>query len=145
MTEIKFYDPIYEPPGKLVYAIIASRYSGKWVFVRHKQRSTFEMPAGHIEDNETPDEAAGRELREETGARAFTINCIATYSVSSNGITGYGRLYIADITEPGPLPAGSEIGEVIMSGRIPENITHPDVQPRLFKKACDFLQGAAED
>jgi 8-oxo-dGTP diphosphatase len=145
MTEVKFYEPGYDPPGKLIYAIIVSKYSGKWLFVRHKQRSTFEVPAGHIEENETPDEAAVRELREETGAQTFTIDCIATYSVSNKGVTGYGRLYFADISELGPLPGDSEIGEVLMSGMVPENLTHPDVQPHLIRKIADFLSGITKD
>ncbi len=51
----------------LTYVVIGTRYLDKWVFVRHKLRRTWEIPGGHIEEDETPLEAAQRELQEETG------------------------------------------------------------------------------
>ena len=48
------------PPGsidesRLTYVVIAAREKEMWVFVRHRDRSTWEMPAGHIEKNESAD------------------------------------------------------------------------------------------
>ena len=37
----------------------------------HKERDTWESPGGHIDEGETPLEAAERELYEETGAIDF--------------------------------------------------------------------------
>jgi 8-oxo-dGTP diphosphatase len=139
MPEVKFFDPIYEPPEKPLYSIIAARYSGSWLFVRHKNRYTWEIPAGHVEMNESTMEAASRELREETGAISFKLSCVSTYSVERDGITGYGRLYFADISDIGPLTEYSEIGEVIMLDHLPGNLTHPDVQPQLFKRIIEYL------
>jgi 8-oxo-dGTP diphosphatase len=139
MTEVKFFDPAYEPGGKLIYSIIAARYSGRWIFVRHKNRGTFEIPAGHVENNESTFEAAARELREETGAISFSLDCVSTYSVERDGKKGYGRLYLAEISDIGPLPENSEIGEVIILDHLPGNLTHPDVQPELFKRIIEYL------
>ena len=139
MAEVNFFDPLYEPPEKPLYSIIAARYSGRWLYVRHKNRCTFEIPAGHVETQESTLEAASRELREETGAISFKLDCVATYSVESDGFRGYGRLYFADISELGPLPEYSEIGEVIVLDHLPLNLTHPDVQPQLFKRIIEYL------
>ncbi len=77
---------------------------------------------------------------EETGAILFSISCIATYSVTKDGATGWGRLYFADITQLGPVPDTSEIAEVIFDDHLPEANTHPDVQPHLFRKILEYLE-----
>ena len=140
MTKVDFHDPYYVPDGTLIFSIISARYMNKWIFVRHKKRLTWEIPGGHIEPGETSAEAASRELMEETGAVRFQIDCVATYSVKKNGITGFGRLYFAEVFETGSLPDGSEIGEVSFLDVIPENLTHPDVQPHLFRKVLEYLK-----
>jgi 8-oxo-dGTP diphosphatase len=139
MTKLEFYDPGYNPGGHLTYSVIAAKYSDKWIFVRHHERKTWEIPGGHIEMNETSDEAAGRELAEETGALKFNIECVATYSVFKNRETGYGRLYLADVKELGPVPDTSEIAEICILSMLPENLTHPDIQPQLFEKIKDYI------
>ena len=139
MTEVKFYDPLFIPDSKLTYSVISAKFEGKWIFVRHQKRSTWEIAGGHIEKGETSFEAAGRELMEETGAVKFNLGCVATYSVTIDGVTGWGRLYIADVFEIGPIPDISEIAEIGLSDKLPENLTHPDIQPHLFKKSVEFL------
>jgi 8-oxo-dGTP diphosphatase len=140
MTKVKFYDPSYEPGTNLTYSVISARYGNKWLFVRHHKRTTFEIAGGHIEHGETSLEAAGRELMEETGALRFSLDCMATYSVKKNGETGWGRLYLAEVTELGPIPDISEIAEVVMLDHIPKNPTHPDIQPLLFKKTLEYTK-----
>jgi 8-oxo-dGTP diphosphatase len=140
MTEVKFYDSVYEPDTYLTYSVIPAKFKGNWIFVRHQKRTTFEIAGGHIEEGETSHEAACRELMEETGAVQFTIECIATYSVKKDGTTGWGRLYFAEVTELGPIPDISEIAEIVLLDKIPENPTHPDIQPHLFRKTLEYLQ-----
>jgi 8-oxo-dGTP diphosphatase len=123
----------------LTYSVIAAKYGDSWIFVRHRKRETWEIPGGHIEKNETPDQAANRELIEETGAVDFNIECVATYSVQKDGKKGYGRLYIADISKLGPVQDSSEIGELILAYSMPENLTYPDIQPQLFQRIIDHI------
>jgi 8-oxo-dGTP diphosphatase len=139
MTQVSFYDCIFEP-AELTYSVICARYLEQWVYVRHHMRSTYEIPGGHIETGESSHDAASRELMEETGALLFNIKCVATYSVKRGDITGWGRLYLAHITEIGPVPDKSEIAEVILSGGFPENNTHPEIQPKLFEKVLEYLR-----
>jgi 8-oxo-dGTP diphosphatase len=143
MTKVDFYDPLYEPDTFLTYSVISARFKNKWIFVRHHKRTTFEIAGGHIEKGETSFEAAGRELMEETGALKFSLKCIATYSVEKDGGTGWGRLYYAEVSEIGPIPDISEICEVVFLDKIPENPTHPDIQPHLFKKTLEFIKNQA--
>ena len=140
MTEVNFYDPCFEPPDVLTYSVISARYRNKWIFVRHHLRTTFEIAGGHIEKGETSHEAACRELMEETGAVIFSIECVATYSVLKDRHTGWGRLYLAYVTELGPIPDISEIAEVMLIENFPEHVTHPDIQPKLFEKTIEFIK-----
>ena len=140
MTEVKFYDPLFEPDEPFTYSVISAKFCNKWIFVRHHARTTWEIAGGHIEKGETSDEAASRELMEETGATKFDIKRIATYSVYKNKETGWGRLYFAEIRELGCIPDISEIVEVMLCKDIPEENTHPDIQPLLFKKTLEYLE-----
>jgi 8-oxo-dGTP diphosphatase len=62
MTEVRFYDPLFEPNTLLTYSVISAKFKNRWIFVRHHKRTTFEIAGGHIEKGETAYEAAGREL-----------------------------------------------------------------------------------
>ncbi len=58
--EVKFYDTIDD--SLLKFAVIISKYHGKWVFCKHKERDTYEVPGGHREDGESILDAAKREF-----------------------------------------------------------------------------------
>jgi 8-oxo-dGTP diphosphatase len=140
MAEVKFYDPLFEPEASMTYSVISAKFKDKWIFVRHHKRTTFEIAGGHIEPGETSYEAAVRELMEETGAVKFTLDCISTYSVDKDEETGWGRLYVAKVFELGPIPDISEIAEITLSDHLPEDNTHPDIQPHLFRRTLEYLE-----
>ena len=127
-------DPGSVPVKKLTYVVIAAREKGLWVFVRHRDRDSWEMPAGHIEPGEDPDAAARRELQEETGARGFSIKHLADYQVSGGRINGFGRIYIANIRDR-ETELHHETEEVLLAERLPEKLTYPLVQKKLFTLA----------
>jgi 8-oxo-dGTP diphosphatase len=116
---------------KLTYVVMGGRYQGEWIFVRHRQRQTWELPAGHIEPGEGPDRAAVRELYEEAGVVNSSLTVISDYSVSEGGKTAFGRLYCAEVNELEPLPE-HEIEEIKLSRELPSHLTYPEVQTLLF-------------
>jgi 8-oxo-dGTP diphosphatase len=140
MTEVKFYDPAWEPVISLTYSVISARFQNRWIFVRHQDRLTWEIAGGHIEPGEAAYDAAYRELMEETGALKFDLDCISTYSVLKNGKAGYGRLFIAEVYEMGEVPDISEIAEIMLLEGLPDNLTYPDIQPFLFKRSLEYLK-----
>ena len=66
MPEVHFY-PL-NSTKVLKFVVIAAQSGGQWIWCRHRDRITWEMPGGHSEPREEPRSAALRELREETGA-----------------------------------------------------------------------------
>ena len=58
---------------------IRDRSNGKWVFCKHKERDTYEVPGGHREAGENILETAKRELQEETGAITVSYTHLDVY------------------------------------------------------------------
>ena len=121
--ESKFYKETNE---FIKYVIIVARYKDSFVFCKHKDRTTYELPGGHVEEHEDILTAAKRELEEETGAIAYDIKFISYYSYDS-----YWALYYAEIQELGELKY--EIESLYFADYMPANITYPHIQPRIFQ------------
>lgn len=139
MIFVRFYDIDEIEKDKLKYVVIAAQYQDKWIVVKHKERSTWEIPGGHIEKFEESNEAAKRELFEETGAKDFEIIPVAIYSVSRiDEEESFGQLYYAKIKEIGELPE-SEIEQVEFVDKLPEDLTYPLIQPILFDKVLSYI------
>ena len=134
MIKVNFHFDNEVDDKLLKFAVIAARYKDKWVFSRHKERKTYEIPGGHRETNEHIDNTAARELQEETGAVEFKVSPICIYSVTSEDKTSYGKLYFADIKELGELQKEMEIAEIILTDKLPDKLTYPAIQPFLFEK-----------
>ncbi|EUJ33572.1 MutT/nudix hydrolase family protein [Listeria floridensis FSL S10-1187] len=64
--------------------LVIPLYLGKWLFTKHRVRG-IEFPGGKGEKGESNEEAAARELMEETGARTDQFHFVADYSVKSDG------------------------------------------------------------
>ncbi len=136
--KVHFYDSIDDI--KVKYAVIAARYQNKWVFCKHRDRNTYEIPGGHREPNERIDDTAKRELYEETGAIKFTIRRISAYSVESinDGKKDFGILYFADILAFDN-ELHYEIERIDLFDDIPSSLTYPLIQPYLFARVKDFI------
>ncbi|MTI69097.1 MAG: NUDIX domain-containing protein [Firmicutes bacterium] len=118
--------------NKLKFAVICASFQGKWIYAKHKKRSTWEIPGGHREIGEDINDTAKRELFEETGAEKFKIKAISDYSVTRDE-PSYGRLFYAEVEKLGDLP-DLEIGQIQLFNKLPEKLTYPDIQPLLYKK-----------
>ena len=138
--KVEFYPIENSRNAELKYVIIVSRIStNQWIFVRHKERDTWELPAGHIEMGEHPDAAAKRELFEETGATKYQISMLMDYSVKSEELKTYGRIYFAEVEKLGELPE-SEISEIIIQQTLPTKLTYPEIQRIIFQMVIEKLE-----
>ena len=137
MVEVKFYDKVND--SLLKFAVIITKSNDKWVFCKHQDRNTYEIPGGHREPGEMIDETARRELYEETGATDYTLKRICVYSVTApdnfNGEETFGMLYFADVLSF-EKELHSEIEKIIMTDRLVNDWTYPQIQPKLIEEAC---------
>ncbi len=98
MIEVRFYEDVDD--ALLRFAVILAKTQGKWVFCKHRERNTYEIPGGHREVGETILETAKRELYEETGAVDFDMEKLCVYSVVRDknvAEESFGMLYFAQI------------------------------------------------
>ena len=138
MVEVKFFDSVND--NLLKFAVIIAKTEGKWVFCKHRERDTYEVPGGHREIGEDILETAKRELQEETGAVDFDIRPICVYSVKGKtrinenmDDESFGMLYYANIYSFEELH--SEIEKILITDTLVENWTYPLIQPKLLEEA----------
>ena len=135
MTKVQFYDRVDD--GKLKFAVIVTKTEGRWVFCKHKERNTWEIPGGHREAGEDILDTAKRELYEETGAVDFSIRPVCVYSVTApgnfDGQETFGMLFYADV-KAFEKELHSEIERIAVMDGLPDDWTYPEIQPRLLEE-----------
>ncbi len=137
-VDIRLKNPESIDDRKLNYVVMAARFRELWIFVRHRERSTWELVSGHIETGELPDHAALRELKEEAGVRDCSIHAICDYEVEVDGKTEYGRFYGARVNELNEV-LEHEIEEITLADKLPDSLTYPEVHTALFPRALEHF------
>ncbi len=139
MVEVKFHEQVQDE--LLKFAVIISKTEGKWVFCKHRERETYEVPGGRREVGETILETAKRELQEETGATSFEIKPVCVYSVKGKtrinehiDDESFGMLYVAEIFSF-EKELHSEIERILITDKLVDDWTYPLIQPKLLNEA----------
>lgn len=94
-VQLSFEDHPFSKEPKHVWIIC--RYQDQWLLTKHKDRG-MEFPGGKVENGETAEEAAIREVKEETGAEVDDLVYIAQYHVEGKGGTVTKNVYYAKIS-----------------------------------------------
>lgn len=142
MLEVQFYDKVED--SLLNFAVIIAKHDNKWLFCKHKNRNTYEVPGGHRDNHEDILETAKRELYEETGAREYTIEPVCAYSVYGNDgvihntVKRFGMVYYAEIKSFDILP-DFEMEKIVLFDKVPKELTYPAVHPLILAKVDEIL------
>ena len=142
MVKVNFYELNTIEDNKLLFAVIMTKFKGHWLYVRHKDRNTWEIPGGHREENENINDTASRELFEETGATKFKLTPVCIYSVETDENIEYtesfGQLFYSQVETLDNI-LHFEIVETKLFDDIPDSLTYPLIQPFLHKKILELL------
>lgn len=116
---LRYEREIIEHPGSAV--VLPLHSNGDVTLVRQYRYAAsgflLEIPAGTVEDGESPEQCAAREIEEETGLRAGSLTKIAEFYVSPGFLTEKMHLFFAsDLSETTPNRDFDENIEVV---RIP--------------------------
>ena len=77
------------------YVVVFTRYRGKLLLSRHRQRDTWETQGGHIEPGETPEQAARRTPPTAPGAGEFTLIPLCGYRAGDETGSAAGAVFVA--------------------------------------------------
>lgn len=80
------------------HVFVITRYDNKWLLTKHKDRG-LEFPGGKIELGETAEQAAIREVKEETGGEVEEIKFIGQYFVAGKSDEIIKNVYFAQVSQ----------------------------------------------
>ncbi len=109
IRDIHFVDYKFSAAGA-----VALSGDGRILLVDHYRFQTdtrgWEIPAGKVDDGETPEQAMARELMEETGSRAESLDYLGYYFPSNGSSNQKFHLYLArGVTRVRDIPDTNEV------------------------------------
>lgn len=130
------------------HVLVICTYKGQWLLTRHKSRG-LEFPGGNVEYGETAEEAAYREVMEETGAMIDQLQYVGQYKVKGKARVVVKNVYVAYIQRLLRRDTYYETEGPQLCVELPNNIqTNPsysfmmkdDIIPRCIKYIEEHIQ-----
>lgn len=118
-VELSFEDHPFSKQPKHVWVIC--RYKGDWLLTKHKERG-LEFPGGKVEEGETAEQAAIREVHEETGGIVESIHYIAQFYVDGKRDYVIKNIYFATVNRLIDQETYYETDGPQLLAEIPENV-----------------------
>lgn len=146
-VRLSFEDHPFSKHPKHVWVIC--RYNQQWLLTRHKDRG-IEFPGGKVEAGENAEEAAIREVKEETGATIEKLCYIGQYYVEGKGGEIIKNVYYATIDTVEKQDTYYETEGPVLLDKLPEKMRKKadysfmmkdDVLPASLKKIEQITKG----
>ena len=118
-VQLSFEDHPFSKTPKHVWVIC--RYKGQWLLTKHKERG-LEFPGGKVEHGETAEQAAIREVHEETGGIVEQIHYIGQYYVDGRKDYVIKNVYFAIINRLIEEESYYETDGPVLLSEIPSNV-----------------------
>ncbi|WP_100405181.1 RNA deprotection pyrophosphohydrolase [Bacillus solitudinis] len=119
LVQLSFSNEILIEEASHVWVICS--YRDKWLLTNHSERG-FEFPGGKVEKGETLEEAAIREIQEETGAVVLNMTCIGQYHVDCGHIPFSKKVFYAQISSINPENSYFETKGPVLMSKLPDRI-----------------------
>lgn len=118
-VRLSFADHPFSQHPKHVFVIC--RYDNHWLLTNHAVRG-WEFPGGKVEEGETAEQAAIREVREETGGIVQTITYIGQYEVKRPNETIVKNIYFAHVKSLEQRESYFETNGPVLIEHIPDDV-----------------------
>src|SRR5699024_8642768 len=114
------------------HVFVVCKYQHKWLLTKHSDRG-LEFPGGKVEDGETPDMAAKREVMEETGGAVEKLSYVGQYKVCGKSETIIKNIYMAEINALVKQNTYFETDGPVLKESLPANIKHDPLYSFIMK------------
>ncbi|GEM47549.1 NUDIX domain-containing protein [Deinococcus cellulosilyticus] len=123
---------VFQP---LTHALVVGKSAEGFLLMFNIWKQKWEVPGGYIDPGETPRQAAGRELLEETSQQAeLHFAGIMKFQLQPDGRIEHGALFLADIQQLKPFTPNEEASKIHFWDRL-EDIGDVD---EIDQKLLDF-------
>ncbi|RLL46467.1 nucleoside triphosphatase YtkD [Oceanobacillus piezotolerans] len=120
-VKLSFEDhPFSENPK---HVLVICRFQNKWLLTKHKGRG-LEFPGGKVEAGETAEQAAVREVMEETGGTVKELHYIGQYYVDGKSDYVIKNVYFANVEKLESQLTYYETDGPHLLDKIPKNIRY---------------------
>ncbi|WP_088043193.1 RNA deprotection pyrophosphohydrolase [Bacillus sp. EAC] len=146
-VELSFEKYPFSTSPKHVWVIC--KYKGQWLLTDHQRRG-YEFPGGKVEEGESPEEAAKREVLEETGGNVSSINYLGQYRVTGKDKIIIKNIYFAEVGELLNQQHYFETNGPILFNEFPQNIKRDRrfsfiMRDEVFSHSLSYLKSKVHD
>lgn len=146
-VELSFEKYPFSTNPKHVWVIC--KYKGQWLLTDHQRRG-YEFPGGKVEEGESPEQAAKREVLEETGGNVSSINYLGQYRVTGKDKIIIKNIYFAEVGELLNQQHYFETNGPILFNEFPQNIKRDRrfsfiMRDEVFSHSLNYLKSKVHD